>query len=325
MAEAAPIKQALMLARMLTLVIFSLCIHVGALSTRGIKAKRTASSIQYRTWFAVARNASRSPRAAVAMATLTILVLFSFRARKAGEGAILLLSSHPDLHRPGQGQSLLPSWPGLDGTLSPSGRCCRQSPCTAAILDGEIIVQDENGISEFDALRSAIHKALHRIVFFAFDLLHLDVQDLRGQPLRERRGLLRRLIQQDPRCPIQFSDHLEGDGARFLKAAAELGLEGIVSKRAASRYRSGRSRSWLKTKNMVVSEFVLLGTDRDSDGVPWALLASDRDGQLEFAGPAILNPPQALKAAWRERMAAFAVAKPPVRGVEAGHGSVASA
>jgi bifunctional non-homologous end joining protein LigD len=88
-----------------------------------------------------------------------------------------------------------------------------------------------------------------------------------------------------------------------------------VSKRAASRYRSGPSRSWLKTKNMVESEFILLGTDRDSDGVPWALLATDRDGRLVFAGPAILNPPQALKAAWRVRMAALAVAKPPVQGL----------
>ena len=60
---------------------------------------------------------------------------------------------------------------------------------------------------------------------------------------------------------------------------------------------------------MVESEFVLLGTDRDSDGVPWALLASDRDGRLEFAGPAILNPPQALRAAWRERMAELVLSR----------------
>ena len=102
----------------------------------------------------------------------------------------------------------------------------------------------------------------------------------------ERRALLRKLIQQNPPSPIQFSDHLEGDDARFFKAAAELGLKGIVSKRTASRYRSGPSRSWVKTKYMVESEFILLGTERDSDGVPWALLASDRDGRLEFAGPA---------------------------------------
>ena len=195
---------------------------------------------------------------------------------------------------------------------------CSKLACKAAVLDGEMVVQDEHGITDFNALRSAIYTAPHRIVLFAFDLLHLNGQDLRGQPLMERRVLLRRLIQQDPCCPIQFSDHIEGDGARFFKATAELGLEGIVSKRAASRYRSGRSRSWLKTKNMVVSEFVLLGTDRDSDGVPWALLASDRDGRLEFAGPAILNPPQAFITAWRERMAALSVAKPPLRGLRQG-------
>ncbi len=57
---------------------------------------------------------------------------------------------------------------------------------------------------------------------------------------------------------------------------------------------------------------------RNENGVPWALLASDRDGRLEFAGPAILNPPQARRAAWRERMAALAVARPPVRGLMQG-------
>ena len=95
-------------------------------------------------------------------------------------------------------------------------------------------------------------------MFFAFDLLYLNGQDPRGCPLLERRALLRKLIKPDPRSPIQFSDHLEGDGAKFFKAAADLGLEGIVSRRTASRYRSGPSRSWLKIKNMVESEFILL-------------------------------------------------------------------
>jgi ATP-dependent DNA ligase len=57
-----------------------------------------------------------------------------------------------------------------------------------------------------------------------------------------------------------------------------------VSKRATSLYRGGPSRNWLKTKNMVEGDFILLSIERDSDGVPWALLASDRDGQLQFAG-----------------------------------------
>jgi DNA ligase D-like protein (predicted ligase) len=195
---------------------------------------------------------------------------------------------------------------------------CSKLACKTAVLDGEIVVQDENGLTDFDALRSAIYTAPHRIVFFAFDLLHLDGKDLRGCPLLERRALLRRLIKPDPRCPIQFSDQVAGDGASFFRAASDLGLEGIVSKRAASQYRSGPSRSWLKTKNMIEGEFILLGTERDADGVPWALLASDRDGRLEFAGPAILNPPQALRAAWKERLAELAVAKPPLRGLRQG-------
>ena len=65
-----------------------------------------------------------------------------------------------------------------------------------------------------------------------------------------------------------------------------------MSKRAASRYRSGPSRSWLKVKNMVESEFILLGTERDLDGVPWALLVSDRGGRLEFAGRLFLTRPR---------------------------------
>jgi bifunctional non-homologous end joining protein LigD len=195
---------------------------------------------------------------------------------------------------------------------------CARLPCRDAILDGEIIVQDENGKSDFEALRSAIYKAPHRIVFFAFDLLHLDGHDLRRTPLIERRAALRGLIEPDPRSPVQFSDHLECDGVRFFETAAKLGLEGIVSKRAASRYRSGPSRSWLKTKNMVESEFILLGTDRDASGIPWALLASDHDGELKFAGPAILYPPQKERAQWATLMAALAMAKPPLRGLRQG-------
>jgi ATP-dependent DNA ligase len=134
-------------------------------------------------------------------------------------------------------------------------------------------------------MRCARPSTVRRIgTHFAFDLLHLDGWDLRRLSLKQRRALLRNMIRPDKRSPIKFSDHIGGDGAKFFRAAAELGLEGIVSKRLASRYCSGRSRSWLKTKNMVEGEFILLCTHRDANGIPWALLASDRDGELEFAG-----------------------------------------
>jgi ATP-dependent DNA ligase len=195
---------------------------------------------------------------------------------------------------------------------------CTRLVCETALIDGEVVVQDEHGLTDFHALRAAIYTAPHRIVFFAFDLLYLNGQDLRRRPLMERRGLLIELIRPDKLSPIQFSDHFEGEGAAFFKAAAELGLEGIVSKRAASRYCSGPSRSWLKTKNMVEGEFVLLGTDRDASGIPWALLASDHDGELKFAGPAILHPSQKERAHWTKLMAALAMAKPPLKGLRQG-------
>jgi hypothetical protein len=103
-------------------------------------------------------------------------------------------------------------------------------------------------------------------VFFAFDLLHLDGQDLRRRPLMERRELLRKLLRPDKRSAIQFSDHVEGDGAAFFKAAAELGLEGIVSKRMASRY-AADPRAHGSRPRIFESEFILLGIDRDANGI----------------------------------------------------------
>jgi bifunctional non-homologous end joining protein LigD len=191
---------------------------------------------------------------------------------------------------------------------------CTRLSCKSALLDGEIVVQDENGLSDFDPLRSAIHKAPHRIVFFGFDLLHLDGQDLRRTTLMERRTALRELIAPDPRSPIQFSDHADCEGALFFKLAADLGLEGIVSKRAKSLYHSGPSKNWLKTKNMVESEFILLGTETDDSGIPWALLAREQNGALEFAGPAILRPPSNARAEWAEKLAAISIEKPALKG-----------
>jgi bifunctional non-homologous end joining protein LigD len=152
-------------------------------------------------------------------------------------------------------------------------------------------------------------------VFFAFDLLHVDVQDLRRAPLFERRAALRKLIEPDPRSPIQFSDHAECEGLKFFKAAAELGLEGIVSKRASCLYRPGPSRNWLKTKNIVESEFVLLGTEVDDSGIPWALLAREQNGELEFAGPAILRTPSNARAEWADKFDAMSIEKPALKGL----------
>jgi bifunctional non-homologous end joining protein LigD len=161
--------------------------------------------------------------------------------------------------------------------------------CKSGIIDGEAIVQDGNGISDFEALPSAMRRRPHSIILYAFDLMHLDGQDLRQQTLSERRANLKTLIGSDEESRIQFSEEFHGDGAVFFKACADKGLEGIVSKQGLAPYRSGRSKTWLKTKCFSESTFVVIGTDRDrKTGALRALLAHPDRADLNYAGAAFI-------------------------------------
>jgi bifunctional non-homologous end joining protein LigD len=114
---------------------------------------------------------------------------------------------------------------------------------------------------------------------------------LRRLPLVERRLRLNALLPRDTRRAIQFSDHYEGQGAVLFKQACAIGLEGIVSKRALSPYKSGPSKYWLKIKNVVESELILLGTDLNNEGKPIAYLRrpEGRRGGLLYAGTAFVT------------------------------------
>src|SRR5262245_7377942 len=161
--------------------------------------------------------------------------------------------------------------------------------CKSAIMDGEAIAQNGNGASDFDALQSALRRQPHSIILYTFDLLHLDGKDLRQETLLERRTHLQALVGDDDESRIQFSDEFDGDGNTLLKACAEQALEGIVSKHALAPYRSGRSRTWLKTKCFTESTFVVVGTDRDrKTGAPRALLAHNDEFGLIYAGAAFI-------------------------------------
>jgi DNA ligase D-like protein (predicted ligase) len=191
---------------------------------------------------------------------------------------------------------------GLDWTenYAPICAAAEMLPCKAAILDGETVVQDERGVADFHALRRAIGSGGQGIVFFAFDLLHLDGRDLRGRPLAERRTLLRNVLgASGSKSPLQFSDHYEGDAKAFFDAVAKTGLEGIVSKRATSRYRSGQSTAWQKTKCEAEGEFVVVGAEPNPGGAPYALLAREEPGGLVYAGAAFVTlPADARKRFW---------------------------
>ena len=161
--------------------------------------------------------------------------------------------------------------------------------CRSAILDGEIIVQDARGASDFEALQAALRRRAAPLIFYAFDLLHHDGRDCLNDSLLQRRDRLKKLIEPDPQSVLQFSEEFDGDGKALFKACAKHQLEGIVSKLATAPYRSGRSKTWLKTKCFTESELVLLGIDRDrKTGAARALLASLERGSLRYAGPAFI-------------------------------------
>ena len=168
-------------------------------------------------------------------------------------------------------------------------RAAASLPCKSAIIDGEAVVQDENGVSNFEALGSAIRRQPHSIILYAFDLLHLDGKDLRQETLSQRRAVLKDLIGDDAHSRIQFSDEFDGEGDDLFTACAERALEGIVSKHSLAPYRSGRSKTWLKTKCFTQSTFVVIGTDRDrKTGALRALLAHKDSGGLGYAGAAFI-------------------------------------
>lgn len=179
------------------------------------------------------------------------------------------------------------------------GQACRLK-CRSCSLDGEMIVQDECGRSDFRALRGVIERPAerHRLAFMAFDLLDLDGYDMRAEPLSYRREKLRWLIgSHNPRSPLQYSESSTGTGAELLEAACAMGLEGIVSKKRRSTYRSGRQKSWLKVKCYDEGEYTVIGAEHEPGKPAFALLAREGDGGLEYAGSAFVT----LAGATRDR------------------------
>jgi bifunctional non-homologous end joining protein LigD len=162
-------------------------------------------------------------------------------------------------------------------------------PVERVILDGEVVVLAENGTTSFADLQAAFQEGVKKpLSYFAFDLLHLNGHNLRGLPLVERKDLLATLLEGGGEF-LRFNEHLESDGKVIFEKACEMHVEGIVSKRAASKYSSGRGGSWLKVKCVHEQEFVIGGftlPSNGSHGVGALLLGYYDGGKLIYAGRA---------------------------------------
>ncbi len=183
----------------------------------------------------------------------------------------------------------------LTATFPEIARAVRGLPYEGLVLDGEVVVNDSDGMPSFgrlqrrgrilnrlDALRAGVELPA---VFHAFDLLGLEGRDLRPLPLTVRKEFLRELL---PTVgPIRYVDHIAERGETMFEHVERMGLEGIVGKRADAPYRGGRSRSWLKVRTVRTGDFVVVGWSEQKDA-PDVLgsihVARHQDDELVYAG-----------------------------------------
>ena len=158
----------------------------------------------------------------------------------------------------------------------------RKLEAETAILDGEIVALDAKGKPSFQALQHRSAHRNHAIVFYAFDLLHLNGENLTQLPLIQRRKRLPSIVKGSG---ILLSEPLPGTPQQVIEAVSRVGLEGVVAKRKDSRYQSGeRSGAWVKLKLDKQQEFVIGGYRPGPNGVDALLVGYHEGKQLRFAG-----------------------------------------
>jgi bifunctional non-homologous end joining protein LigD len=156
----------------------------------------------------------------------------------------------------------------------------------ACYLDGELVAVDSQGVPTFEALQRALRRqpGQRPLYFQVFDLLELDGHRLTGLPLLERKAHLRELLRGSP-DRLRYVDHVRGNGSAVFARADALELEGIVSKRAHSRYQPGqRSSQWLKTKCWRLLRFPVVGYTVTAHRLESLLLGSNGAGGPSYAG-----------------------------------------
>lgn len=174
------------------------------------------------------------------------------------------------------------------GDLTSVATAIKQLTAKNLILDGEVVLLDEQGKSDFQLLQNAIkNDANAPFIYYIFDILYYDRFDLRELALIERKALLKELLNSDSPT-LFYSDHIVDSGLETFEQSCELALEGIISKQVDSTYYSGRSKSWLKVKCLQRQEFIIGGYSppKGQRGHFGSLFlgVNDKDGNLVYAG-----------------------------------------
>jgi bifunctional non-homologous end joining protein LigD len=134
-----------------------------------------------------------------------------------------------------------------------------QLPIENVILDGEIVVLDDDHKSNFQLLQNAIKEADRDFIYYLFDIVYYDKFDVSQLPLLKRKEILQQLVPDATGEILRYSEHIIGDGNDLLRNACQLSLEGIISKDINSPYLQKRTKSWLKSKCNKRQEFIICG------------------------------------------------------------------
>lgn len=157
-------------------------------------------------------------------------------------------------------------------------------------LDGEMVVANEHGVPDFQALQNAFEsERSEQIVYYLFDAPYLNGMDLTDVPVEQRRAALKKLLKAHPSDTLRFSDDFDEAATSLLESACQMQMEGLIGKRVGSPYRSRRSHDWIKLKCKHRQEFVVVGyTDpkgsRSGFGALLLGLHDQDSGELRYAG-----------------------------------------
>ena len=186
------------------------------------------------------------------------------------------------------GHAVLKTRKGLDWTAKFESIATAAQGLPDCILDGEAVALNAKGEPDFSALQAALSEGRgDALVFFVFDLLFADGEDLRSLPLAERKRRLEEMLDSQSRkttAHIRYLEHLEAAGDAILESACQASLEGIVSKQLDAPYRSGRTGSWVKAKCRAGHEVVIGGWTSEGQQLRALIAGVYRDGRLVPVG-----------------------------------------